>query len=235
MSRISGCAVLLCAAGVSGLATAGTLPQGTYRLHNHPDGNQRPPLYGLRLDGLFGVSSEVYTFDFDDPRSEVRISVGATAMRIFGQAWGGEDTGGAYAADARTGLYSIDFTYTDGYRIAFPDDDRIVVGPNYSNTGSIVAPNGLGTFALGSYSGSFPFAFRLGDGDSNAGYRGFSGISGWGWLAVGGGSASEQQGFTHQDSQDWLFTVGAAVIPLPSAGGMGLAGLMLLGVRRRRA
>jgi hypothetical protein len=34
---------------------------GSYTLDNHPDGNQAPPAYGLRLDGLLDGSS-VLTF-----------------------------------------------------------------------------------------------------------------------------------------------------------------------------
>ena len=38
----------------------------TFELKNHPDGGARPPLYGMRLDGLItGTSSEVWTFSFE--------------------------------------------------------------------------------------------------------------------------------------------------------------------------
>lgn len=232
MARLGGCAAVACAAGACGVAAAASLPAGTYQLGNHPDGNQRPPLYGLRLDGLYGVNSEEYTFDFDDARSDMRMTVTATTIRIFGEAWGGEDIGSVYASNTKTGLYEIDFLYSVGVGLAAGDDDRIVIAANYANTGTIVAPNGHGTTHLASYNGSHSFGFRLGDEDNDAGHRGFSGISGWGWLAISGTAGGP---YTHTDSQDWLFTVGDMIIPLPSAGGMGLAGLMLLGVRRRRA
>ena len=49
----------------AGAANAELVQPGTYRLHNHPDANQAPPQYGLRLDELIDVTDErdVVTFD----------------------------------------------------------------------------------------------------------------------------------------------------------------------------
>ena len=69
--------------------------------------------------------------------------------------------------------------------------------------------------------------FRLGDEDSDAGHRGFAGISGWGWMNHGDPEV-------HHDYSDWLFT--AEKLPVPTPGSLALmsAGGMLWIRRNRR-
>lgn len=223
------------AAGVmllsAGAASGATLPSGLYRLNNHPDGNQRPPLYGARFDELYNATSghDVFTLDFDDIDSAMFLTINAAQdqIRIFGQAKGGRDTGTAHANDAYLGVYFVDFTYNMGVGPAGSDDDLRVGTPDTRNFGSIITPLGdtigLTDKAMSTYS------FRLGDEDNDAGHRGHNGISGWGWMnyvRAGGVQA-------HVNSTDWLFT---ATYEIPAPGSVALLGLggLLLGRRRQR-
>lgn len=216
----------------AGNASAATIQSGLYRLHNHPDGNQRPPLYGARFDELYNATGghDVFTLDFDSLQSAVYMTVNAaqTEIRIFGQAYGGRDTGSSYANDAYLGVYTIDFTYNLGVSPVGGDDDLQVVVPDMRNSGFITGPGSLGTTqlidkAMDSYS------FRLGDENNDAGHRGFSGISGWGWMNY----VRDGRVVPHVDSTDWLFTA-TYEVPAPGAAAlMGLGGLVL--ARRRRA
>lgn len=207
----------------AGAAQAGTLPVGLYELHNHPDGNATPPPYGLRLDELYNATSghDIFTFDFDAALSSVTLNYTGSTIVIEGDAFGGRDIGGGYALEATTGMYSFRFVYDVGVGIAGGDDDVIVVA-NMANTGWISTPTGDTIDLLDKSNGSY--SFRLGDEDNDAGHRGFSGISGWGWLNHGG--------LPHVDASDFLFTVGDLVPAPGSVALVGLAGLM--SGRRRR-
>lgn len=214
-------------------ASADVIFPGLYRLHNHPDANARPPQYGARFDELFNATSghDVFTLDFDNLDSQVFMTVGASTVRIFGQAFGGRDVGSDYANDQYRGIYQIDFTYSIGLAQVPGDDDLWVASPtDHVNFGTITPP-------AAANAGQIPinltdqkadgYSFRLGDEDNDAGHRGFDGISGWGWMSyVNNGQSS------HVDSTDWIFI---ATPNIPSAGSgvlMALGGLSL--VRRRR-
>lgn len=207
---------------VSSIALAGTLSPGVYKLANHPDGNAQPPQYGLRLDELYNAtgSHDIFTFDFDDPISDVHIMYNGSAIKIYGSAVGGRDIGGAYAADPYFGIYTFEMSYTIGVMPVPGDDDIWVDAPNHANSGWIKTPLG-DTKILDDERGGNPYSIRIGDENDDLGHRGFPGISGWGWLRVDG---------VHTDNQDFLFTV---VIPSPGSLAMlGLGGLLAL--RRRR-
>lgn len=216
--------LLLAASGAMGAV----IQSGTYRLHNHPDGNQRPPLYGLRLDELYDVTGthDVFTFDFDHPSSAMFMDYFGGTIHIHGQSYGGRDTGSGYAADVHRGVYSIDFTYNVGVGLAPGDDDLLVtLPPLYYNYGWIDTPAGDWiSLRDGHYGGDRP-DFRFGDEDDDAGHRGFNGLSGWGWLFHG------PPGAPYHESSDWLFT--AELVPAPGVFGL-LAGMGLLAARRRR-
>lgn len=203
---------------------------GQYRLHNHPDGNSTPPPYGARFDELFNATSghDVFTLDFDDINSQVFMTVTATTIRIYGQSWGGRDTGSAYANDSYRGVYTFDFLYNIGVELVPGDDDLWVAAPSASNFGFITAPNALGTVNL-TDEASGNYTFRLGDETSDVGHRGFDGISGWGWMSY----LNPLGGTTHVNDTDWIFT---AVYEIPSPGAATLAalgGLVFVGRRRR--
>ena len=143
---------------ISTTVTANTAPiaAGQYILGSHPDGNRLPPPYGLRLDSLLGHG--VYTFDFDHPSSDMRLSWdGVSEIRIFGQAFGGADTGSGYGAGT-TAVWDIDFTYNSGIAInanGGPADDIEVTETDINtatNTGSIsTASIGGASFDLRSH------------------------------------------------------------------------------------
>jgi len=210
-------------AAVAFAASGAIIPPDTYRLANHPDGEARPPAYGLRLDELYNAtgSHDRYTFDFSAIASDVRMTVSATTIRIFGQSFGGRDTGSGYANDIDRGMYTFDFIYSVGVQGAPGDDDLMVIA-NHQNFGTITTPRG-DTIALEDQSDG-NYSFRLGDENNDSGHRGFTGISGWGWMNHGGNS--------HVYASDWLFTVDS-VIPAPSSLVAMAFGALAMGRRRR--
>lgn len=215
-------------------ASAAVLADGIYQLGNHPDGQARPPVYGLRLDGLDGNNSSIFTFDFTDDAADsaddgaamfMDVDTANSRIRIWGTAYGGLDVGSAYDGTV-SGLWDIDFTYSANITVG----GNIVVGPDSpSNDGTITSQFTAGTFTAGN-------AIRLVDKADNTGisfeidtnHRGFSGFSGWGWMnhEVGGLD-------THIAASDWLFTVGPSV-PVPGALLLGALGLSLIGAVKRR-
>lgn len=247
MSRLNkiGVAAVFAAFVAVGSAQA-AIEDGAYVLHNHPDGDARPPLYGLRLDGLDGTSSHVYTFNFDysdiahTSNMMMTVDQGAGTIHIFGDMFGGHDTGTSYdTANDLAGWWHVDFTYDLNVRLASGDDD-LVAGPDTSST----HPNNRGTltqldsdmpsldasYDLLDYPPFYEWTFRLGDEDDDAGHRGFAGISGWGWMNHSGNGNAPL--YDHIASSDWLFT--AEKVPAPAAAWLAIAGLGLFGVTRRR-
>jgi hypothetical protein len=224
------------AAALAPGAGAGSIADGLYQLHNHPDGSQLPPPYGLRLDELLNVTlqHDVFTFDFDHAQSGLYMDISAGTVHIYGTVFGGHDIGSSYSS-THSGLWEIDFTYNSVAAVSGDDDLWVTAGsPTSSGAIRFVGGNpdaliGISTtIGLEDYPGPFPFSFRLGDEDDDQGHRGFAGISGWGWLNHGGNS--------HIPQGDWIFT--AELIPLPPAAWMGLAGVLSVAgagrLRRRR-
>ncbi len=207
---------------LSATAHGAFIDVGNYSLSNHPDGSANPPAYGLRLDELVDVTSghDIFTFDFDHVLSNMRLRYDGSSIRVWGDAYGGRDTGSGYAADANLGVYSVDFLYTVGVGVEAGDDDLVVIA-NMQNFGTITTPGGAVIDLMDKTNGDF--SFRFGDEDNDAGHRGFAGISGWGWLIHGSGP--------HVANSDFLFT--AELIPSPGAIALlGMGGLV--GIRRRR-
>ena len=163
-----------------------------YVMDNHPDGNQAPPLYGLRLDGLDGNGVVTFSLAEADGASMLMDICNDGTIHIFGDAVGVSGVGGTWA---------VDFTYTTPFGLApSPDDggfpDIQVTECPVTGSGTITSPTN-DVFALEGYCGSHPFAFQFGDEDGS-GHRGFDGLSGWGWL--------NHSGEPHQASSDWIFT-----------------------------
>lgn len=215
-------------------AQAVTITAGTYHLANHPDGSERPPLYGARFDEIVNVTGghDVFTADFDHAMSNMQLTINPALnqIHIFGQAWGGRDTGTAYANDAYLGVYQFDFLYNINVGPAGSDDDLDVSPGGHVNFGTITLPGGtvvnVTDEAMGGYS------FRLGDEDNEGGHRNYSGISGWGWMSYVGANQAGAPTYTHVESTDWLFKA-TKVIPAPgSIALMGVGGLVAL--RRKR-
>ncbi len=222
-------------------ASGAIIAQGLYRLHNHPDGAIRPPLYGLRLDELYNVTTghDNFTFNFDHASSAMYLYYAGTWIHIFGQSYGGRDVGGAYAADNYLGVYQIDFLYNIGVQLVPGDDDVMVElppGPNY-NFGTLIPPasvpapfQGTTTLRDGHYTGAQK-DFRFGDTDNDLGHRGFPGLSGWGWLFHK--NPAQTSFYPYVADSDWLFT--AELVPTPSAVALVGAAIGLATVRRRRS
>ncbi|NOR40279.1 MAG: hypothetical protein GQ537_03625, partial [Gammaproteobacteria bacterium] len=126
--RQAAVALTLCLAASA--ANALPLEHGSYTLNNHPDGGAASPYYGLRLDGLFGNTSDEVTFDFDDTAngSDMSMVYTASSIHIFGNAWGGVDGGSSYVNPT---LWAIDFTYDMG--VAVNGMGVKVSGPDFSN------------------------------------------------------------------------------------------------------
>lgn len=229
LARRCACSGIVALLGLVGSASAAVISTGTYQLHNHPDGNARPPQYGLRLDELFNVTGnhDIFTFDFDHANSNMRLDYNGSSIRIYGQSWGGRDTGSGYANDVYRGVYGIDFTYTLGVTPNFGgDDDLGVVPPSMRNFGTITAPVivGSGPITLADKDAG-GYSFRFGDENNDLGHRGFAGISGWGWLI------HHFPNQPHISDSDWLFT--AELIPAPGAVSVLAMGLLAAGRRRR--
>lgn len=218
---------LVAVAALACSANAALVVPGTYELSNHPDGSATPPPYGLRLDELYNATgnADVFTFNFDAPQSAVFMVISTNSIRIFGQALGGRDTGGAHAIDQYLGVYTFDFLYSTGVQAAPGDDDLIVNAANRANSGSIVTPLGDTIALVDERSGGF--SFRFGNEDNDLGHRGYNGLSGWGWLTHHGANA------THVAASDWLFT--AQLVEIPTPGALALTGLAGLAMLRRRA
>jgi hypothetical protein len=208
-------------------AHAASILPGHYLLHNHPDGNEVPPPYGLRLDEMVDVTAghDVFTFDFDHPSSHMVLMYNDIAQRITitGEAYGGRDIGGGYANDVYLGLYSINFVYDVGVQLAPGDDDLWTPTASFSNFGTITRPDNVVHDLSDKSDGTH--TFRFGDEDDDNGHRGYNGLSGWGWLMVD---------TRYVPAMDFLFTAEYIAIPEPASFGLLAGGALLVGLRRGR-
>ncbi|MGH8670946.1 MAG: hypothetical protein ACREUA_02760 [Burkholderiales bacterium] len=110
---------LLAASGVflvAGHSASASTLLATYDLLDHPDGGAKPPQYGLRLDGISGNGS-IWTFSFEDDKglgshtgaSSMKMKVFDDKLELFGQVYGGKDTGTGWGASDQ-GLWNLNFT-----------------------------------------------------------------------------------------------------------------------------
>ncbi len=177
-----------------------------YALHDHPNGAEAPPAYGLRVDDL--LSDAVYTFSFDYPGAAVFLTYDpiGESFTIQGSAYGGKITSHSYDVTEQ-GWIDLDFTYS--VDVVESDDCTGAPGNDIHVTSESVL-NG-GTLTLVGWGGDGVYAFTdkangsgcsfLFDNDSDS--KGNAAIandpdvfSGSGWLQPGAASGS----------RDWLFT-----------------------------
>lgn len=217
----------------------------TIDLLNHPDANQDPPPYGLRLDELFlqaptagSVTNPVggvTTFSFDPADGASMVLTTTTVgpniqINISGVAFGGVDTGVTYGFGA--GFYSIDFTYTMNVTEVAGPDGGFNVSPNSAmNNGTITAQAGIPGVTAGT-------SWTLFDQSNNSfdvlrdGHRlgAFPALLaqdpfvGRGWVTY------NADGTNSTGTQDWLFTPEPSSLVFLCIGGAGL-----FARRRRRA
>ncbi|MEM7791191.1 MAG: hypothetical protein AAF546_07310 [Verrucomicrobiota bacterium] len=204
-----------------------------FGLADHPDGNQNPPTYGLRLDGLDGDSSKEFTFSFgaSSPFGSTEVNLFyddvANTIRIFGEVYGGKDIGAVWNPGA-VGRWEVEFIYNVNVTgsATSTTSSLVVEADSPSNQGTIKFLSGTGfaageTFNLTDEGGSknnMDSFLLLSDGHRLAGDN--STIVGRGWLNH---AAAPQPAPTeykdHVAASDWLFIIQdqGVVIPEPSA------------------
>ncbi len=195
-------AIIFCT--LAGLAQA--VSYGTYAMDNHPDGNQTPPAYGLRLDGLMGGST-VYTFDVTNQGlgNGLTLTYTASGIHISGTIWGGVDNGSSWTNPE---AWTVDFTFSS-VTTAIGDDDLWTHNTDTSFNSVVFGLGTLTRVGTGQVwdlrdQSNGGYSFRLGDEDNDLGHRGFDGISGWGWLDF---RLHGTTTWNHVGSDDWLFTL----------------------------
>ncbi len=223
----------------------------SFDLLSHPDGNALPPSYGLRLDGLFtGNGSDIWTFDFDDPSSNMTLTFDdiANTVAIAGQVFGGLDVNSVYDGTLQ-GLWDVDFVYQANVTsTAIPPDFSTgpfgieVTADHASNMGSITPlfsamdggitiTSGVAIELVDKDNGDFSFKFNNTDDHrlAGTGLMGPATYVGRGWLTHSGGP--------HISASDWLFIADPIpAVPIPAAIWLFASGLVGLGAvaRRRR-
>jgi len=213
-------ALLLTTAGSAGAT------QYVYELHDHPDGGEAPPTYGLRLDNLLSIGVYSFSFDYVDGTGAAAVALVyddvAGTVHISGRAFGGKHDDDGYREHC-SGWVNIDFTYNvnvakvddcggdggDGvFGYANAGDDIYCIGEDLSNSGSVTL-DGWGDDRVFQFSDkadgtgcSFIFdndTDSKGNGSIEADPKLFSGS---GWLRPG-----------FFGSRDWLFVGEMRTVP----------------------
>jgi hypothetical protein len=215
------------------------------KLGDHPDANESPPAYGLRLDNLFAGaaagSGGVTTFSFNNPAHGAAMYIQihdtnddgfADRIELSGTVYGGDVSSG-YA----TGLYSLNFVFEMGV-------GTVADGWNASTAhlggGTLEAMAGNSHLSSGTTfdlfqmtskgddsMGPMPFEFRQ-DGHRLEDFASILARNphvGRGWLTT------NPTGDGVSGTQDFLFVT----IPLPGSAGLAMVGLGMVAVRRRRS
>ena len=194
----------------------------TFDLKNSIRGGERPPNYGLRLDGLYsGKSNDIYTFAFIDV--DMTVDSEADTASIGGTLLGGTEGKG----ELRNTDWLFEFTYTN-LEIDATDGSWSFNNGTSDGTGSIsriTGPSTIETFALAQYRRSNGFSLgggcRPGDGP----------WCGSGWLnhsITPGAPVSDK----HLYSSDFLYS--GTPVPEPSIIALFGAGIAGFGFARRR-
>lgn len=201
-------------------ASAGGLVIAEYQLGDHPNGNQNPPPYGLRLDNMLGSGVATLSIGYhNDTVLTVIDDGGDLSINISGTLHGGLVDGfGDYVSASD---YAVDFTYSVG--VVASGGGWVVSTIDSANSGTLtnLDTNDVTTLYTTGMPDTFLFLpddHRL-DTDAND-------WVGRGWI-TDQTDGSDPLGGT----RDWLFT--ATEIPAPGALALlGLGGMV--SVRRRR-
>jgi hypothetical protein len=126
--------------------------------HDHPNGSEVSPAYGLRLDDL--LSDGVYTFSFDyiDINGSASVLLEyddvAGTIRIYGRVFGGKDVGSSWSSTEK-GWANIDFTYSDHLVV----QDNCAGGAGNDVYVTDESNNNGGTITLDGWGGDQSFQF----------------------------------------------------------------------------
>ena len=201
-------------------ASAGGLVIAEFQLGDHPNGNQNPPPYGLRLDNLLGAGIATLSIGYyNDTVLTVHDNGGVLSINIAGTLYGGlvDGSGGYISATS----YAVDFTYAVG--VVASGGGWVVNSFDPSNMGTLTNLDTNAVLEFYDYGTPDTFLFLPDD------HRLDTDANDW----VGRGWLTDQTDGTdpYSGARDWLFT--ATVIPAPSAIALlGMGGLVA--TRRRR-
>lgn len=188
--------------------------------HNHPNGNQNPPPYGLRLDNLINTGAYTFSFDYVDGSGSAGVTLTwddvTGEIHIYGRAYGGRDTGSGWVTTDQ-GWIDIDFWYHDLVNkqddcAGTPGDDAYVTGESANNAGTItlLGWGGNQVFSFSGRAGSTGCAFIL---DNDTDPKGNTTIAGdpsqysaSGWLQP-----------PTSGSRDWIFVAEMPTVPVQDA------------------
>ena len=197
----------------------------TFSLADSVAGNERPPNYGLRLDGLYsGDQRDIYTFAFVDV--DLTVDSSANSVCIGGTLLGGTDGYG----EERDTDWLLDFLYTDVQ--VNVDGTWSLVKDVSTGTGSIEQTGNGDTFALANYNSA---TGGLGGFDSGRCRTGDSPLCGNGWLihSILPGQSVDINSQQLRAS-DFLYSGTPTAVPEPSVFALFGIGLVGLGFARRR-
>jgi len=185
--------------------------------HDHPNGNQVPPTYGLRIDELLGAGVYTFSFDYIDGNGSAGVTLThddiTGEIHIFGRVYGGKDLGGAWDA-AEQGWMDVDFTYRDNIQTS----DNCAGDPGNDVYVTAESANNSGTFTLDGWGGNavFNFSDKAGSSgctfifDNDTDSKGNAGIAGdpmkysaSGWIKP-----------PTSGSRDWLFVAVMGTVPV---------------------
>lgn len=196
---------------------------------DHPDAQEAPPSYGLRLDNLFqvhglaGATGGATTFSLDGVILDLLVNDSGEliSLNFSGQVTGGEDDDNGYGFGF--GQYDFDLTYQ--FNLTGNVSSGVETIPTEMNQGSLVAGSGIDGVQEGTeflfyekVVGGMPFAlkpdgFRI-DGDEST-------WVGAGWLTY------DSEGGPAEGTLDIIFA-----IPEPHTLLFGLLGFGALMLRR---
>lgn len=208
----------------AGTALAGGTLIAQFDLQDHPDANENPPPYGLRLDGIIAPGTATLSINqFSDTVLSVFDDGGILSINISGTLFGGAVSGGSYVGGGEA--YEIDMNYVVGVTDLFGGWN--VSGFDAMNAGTLTRVSDNTEFDLYGMPNLVdnvlnfrPDGYRL-DNDEDT------------W--VGRGWITDQIDGTDplNGERDWIFTAIDREIPAPGAAAL-LAMGGLLSTRRRR-